>query len=156
MKRPEELNGSVLAFLGDAVLSLKVRSLLVSQGFTKPKDLQELSVRYVSAKAQAKFVRELLNEKQLDEKETLIYRRGRNFKSDSVPKNTDVTTYRCATGYEALWGYWYMTGQEDRLEQIWHQMQTRVQEEYGTIYLREKHGQTTPSNEDGNQQTDPE
>ncbi len=156
MKRPEELNGSVLAFIGDAVLTLKVRTLLVSQGYTKPKDLQENSVRYVSAKAQAKFVHELLDSHQIDEQEALIYRRGRNFKSDSVPKNTDVMTYRCASGYEALWGYWYLTGRNDRLEQIWNQMQTRVQEDYGTIYLREEFSQTTPSIDIGSQQTDSE
>lgn len=156
MKRPEELNGSVLAFVGDAILSLKVRTLLVEQGFTKPKDLQELSVRYVSAKAQAKFVRFLLDEDILNEEEKLIYKRGRNFKSDSVPKNTDVTTYRSATGYEALWGYWYLSGRNDRLEQIWNQMQTRVQEDYGTIYLREKRGQAATPNEDGSPQADPQ
>ncbi len=156
MKRPEELNGSVLAFMGDAILSLKVRTLLVEQGYTKPKDLQERTVNYVSAKAQAKFVRELLDGKQLDETELRIYKRGRNFKSDSVPKNTDVTTYRSATGYEALWGYWYLTGRNDRLEQIWNQMQTSVQEDYGTIYLREEHSQADASIKDRGQQTDPE
>jgi ribonuclease-3 family protein len=156
MKRPEELNGSVLAFVGDAVLSLKVRLLLVEHGYTKPKDLQEHSVHYVSAKAQAKFVRELLDNKQLDDAEERVYKRGRNFKSDSIPKNTDVTTYRCATGYEALWGYWYLSNQNERLEQIWNQMQTSIQEDYGTIYLREEHRQTATSVEAGHQQADPE
>ena len=156
MKQPKELNGSVLAFVGDAILSLKVRTLLVEKGYTKPKDLQELSVRYVSAKAQAKFVHRLIEENELNEEELLIYKRGRNFKSDSVPKNTDVTTYRCATGYEALWGYWYLSNMTDRLEQIWNQMQTRVQEDYGTIYLREKRSETTTTNKNGSTEADPE
>jgi len=138
-----EMSGSVLAFIGDAVLSLYVRSYLVEKGFTKPKDLQERSVRYVSAKAQAKFIHRLMDEKTLNEEELGIYKRGRNYKSDSVPKNTDVTTYHSATGYEALWGYWYMREDTARLEQIWNQMRTSVEEEYGTICLREKRSKTT-------------
>jgi ribonuclease III family protein len=123
---PSLLNGSTLAFVGDAVLSLRVREHLVERGLTKAKDLQEASVMYVSAKAQAKFVGILLENHQLSDEELLIYRRGRNHRSDSIAKNADVITYRQATGFEALIGYWHLTQNEARLKQIWDQMKTTL------------------------------
>ena len=123
---PSLLNGSTLAFVGDAVLSLLVREHLVQQGLTKAKDLQEASVAYVSAKAQAKFVNTLIEAHQLSDDELAIYRRGRNHRSDSIAKNADVITYRQATGFEALIGYWHLTQNEARLKQIWDQMKTTL------------------------------
>jgi ribonuclease III family protein len=123
---PLLLNGSTLAFVGDAVLSLLVRQHLVEQGLTKAKSLQEASVAYVSAKAQAKFVTRLLENNQLSDEELLIYRRGRNHRSDSIAKNADVVTYRQATGFEALIGYWHLTQNDARLKQIWDQMKTTL------------------------------
>ncbi len=126
MIQPELLNGSSLAFIGDAVLSLYVRQHLLETGLTKAKDLQETSTKYVSAKAQAQFVQILLSENILTEEELLIYKRGRNHRSDSIAKNADVVTYRQATGFEALIGYWYLTENKTRLEQIWNQMKTTI------------------------------
>lgn len=123
---PSLLNGSTLAFVGDAVLSLLVREHLVQQGLTKAKDLQEASVAYVSAKAQAKFVNTLIEAHQLSDDELAIYRRGRNHRSDSIAKNADVITYRQATGFEALIGYWHLTQNEARLKQIWDQVKTTL------------------------------
>jgi ribonuclease-3 family protein len=123
---PSLLNGSTLAFVGDAVLSLLVREHLVHLGLTKAKDLQEASVAYVSAKAQAKFVNTLIEAHQLSDDELAIYRRGRNHRSDSIAKNADVITYRQATGFEALIGYWHLTQNEARLKQIWDQMKTTL------------------------------
>lgn len=126
MIQPELLNGSSLAFIGDAVLSLYVRQHLLESGLTKAKVLQETSTKYVSAKAQAQFVQILLSENTLSEEELLIYKRGRNHRSDSIAKNADVVTYRQATGFEALIGYWYLTENKTRLEQIWNQMKTTI------------------------------
>lgn len=126
MIQPDLLNGSSLAFIGDAVLSLYVRQHLLESGLTKAKDLQETSTKYVSAKAQAQFVQILLSENTLSEEELLIYKRGRNHRSDSIAKNADVVTYRQATGFEALIGYWYLTENKTRLEQIWNQMKTTI------------------------------
>ena len=123
---PTLLNGSTLAFVGDAVLSLRVREHLVGLGLTKAKALQEASVAYVSAKAQAKFVTLLIESNQLSDEELAIYRRGRNHRSDSIAKNADVITYRQATGFEALIGYWHLTQNEARLKQIWDQMKTTL------------------------------
>jgi len=126
MIHPNLLNGSALAFIGDAVLSLYVREYLLELGLTKAKDLQETSTKYVSAKAQSKFIQLLLTQNVLSEEELVIYKRGRNHRSDSIAKNADVITYRQATGFEALMGYWYLTQNETRLKQIWDQMKTTI------------------------------
>lgn len=122
-----ELSGSTLAYLGDAVWSLKVREYLIEKGYTKAKDLQVLSVKFVSAKAQSKFYQTLKAEEFFTDEELEIYRRGRNYKSHSVPKNTNVTTYRSSTGFEALVGYWYLNKDEARFEQFWSKVRTLVE-----------------------------
>lgn len=118
----KEYQGHVLAYLGDAVLSLLVREYLVGLGYSKSKDLQEKSVRFVSAKAQAKFVELLLEENWLTEEELEIYKRGRNHKSHTVPKNTDVVVYRKATGLEALFGYWHLERNEEHIKKVFQYM----------------------------------
>lgn len=86
--QPNELSGSTLAYIGDAVWSLLVREYLVELGYGRAKDLQRLSVNFVSAKAQARFYEQLHAAGTFSEEEEEIFRRGRNFKSGSVPKNT--------------------------------------------------------------------
>ncbi len=113
-------SGNTLAYIGDAVMSLQVRDYLISEKkLLKPKDLQRESVKFVSAKAQAKFLLKMLDDNMLNETEVAIVKRGRNAKSDSVAKNVDVQTYRIATGLEALYGYLYLTKQHTRLKEIW-------------------------------------
>lgn len=113
-------NGNTLAYVGDAVLSLQVRNYLVKEkNIQKPNLLQKESVKFVSAKAQAKFLTQMMEEGILSEEELTIVKRGRNAKSDSVAKNVDVVTYRIATGMEALWGYLYLSDRQDRLEELW-------------------------------------
>ena len=120
MKDPKQLNGGALAFIGDGVMTLKVREYLIEQGFTKSKQLQEKSVDYVSAKAQSAFMITIID--QLDEIEKDIYKRGRNYKSNTIPKNADSNQYHIATGLEALWGYWYLNGNHERINQIFKLM----------------------------------
>ncbi|MEG0326976.1 MAG: ribonuclease III domain-containing protein [Erysipelothrix sp.] len=119
-------SGNVLAFIGDAVLSLQVREYLVSIGISKTKQLQETSVKYVSAKAQANYMMTLIEADSLTEDEMVMYKRGRNAKSASIAKNADVTTYRIATGFEALWGYLYLTQQNERLTFLWNEFKEMV------------------------------
>ena len=119
-----ELTGSTLAFLGDAVWSLLVREYLIEQGLTKAKDLQVNSINYVSAKSQVRIFRHFEELNYFDEKDLEIYKRGRNFKSDSIPKNTDVKTYRASTGFEALIGYWYIEKKETKLTVFWEDVKT--------------------------------
>ena len=106
------INGIALAFEGDAVYSLYIRRHLIFQGQTKPNQLHRLATCYVSAKAQASLIEKML------ERELLTEKRGRNAKSHTKAKNTDVITYKMSTGFEAVMGYLHMTEDIDRLEEL--------------------------------------
>ena len=112
------LNGVTLAYMGDAVWSLYVREHLIEKGITKADRLQKLSVKYVSAKGQAKLFYYLEENDILSNDEMDVYKRGRNSKSNSTPKNTDVQTYRISTGFEALIGHLYLSDQKTRIDEI--------------------------------------
>ena len=75
---------------------------------------------------QARFYEQLHDAGELSEEEEEIFRRGRNFKSGSVPKHTDVQIYRISTGFEALAGWWHLSGQQERLRKVWEQVRTSV------------------------------
>jgi ribonuclease-3 family protein len=110
------LNPLVLAYVGDSVYDTFVRTLLVSGGYGHVSKLHKMSIEFVRAKAQADIlgkINELLTSDEQD-----IVRRGRNTKSSTIPKNADISDYRYATGFEALIGYLYLTGQIDRLMEI--------------------------------------
>ncbi len=114
----EAYSGRTLAFLGDAVWSLAVRRYLLAQGQGKGKQLQKLSISYVSAKAQARFYEQLHERHFFTEWEEEIFRRGRNANGGAVPKNTDVQIYRISTGFEAILGALDIEGKPERVEQI--------------------------------------
>ncbi len=116
------LNGTTLAFVGDALMSLKVREYLVEKGYQRPNDLQKKSVLFVSAKAQANFLMTLIDKEFFNEQELKIIKRGRNARIESMAKNADVATYRLSTGFEAIWGYWYLTNNVERIEEIWEEI----------------------------------
>lgn len=124
----QELTGSTLAYMGDAIWSLIVRKYLINQGFTKAKDLQQRSVAFVSAKAQARYYYALSDQHFFTEEELEIFKRGRNFKSGSVPKNTDVQTYCVSTGFEAVLGALYLEEKWERIEAIWDEIKTQSEE----------------------------
>lgn len=112
-------SGNVLAFLGDAYLSLQVRSYLIDLGYNQLKKMQETSVLFVSAEGQAKFMNQLLEDNLISEDELIYYKRGRNAKSRSMAKNAEMIDYRVATGLESLWGYLYLKEDFQRLDQLW-------------------------------------
>ncbi len=117
IKRPELLAPLVLAYIGDSVYEVYVRSRIVSEHPNLPAGkLHKESIKFVSAKAQAKSI--LSIENTLEPEELAIYKRGRNAKSSTVPKNADVTEYRQATGFEALIGYLYLSDMNERLSKI--------------------------------------
>ena len=122
--RPEDCSGRTLAFLGDAVWSLAVRNYLVEEGKNRGDQLQKLSIRYVSAKAQASFYQQLHDEGFFTEAEEATYRRGRNGNAGSVPHNTDVGTYRMSTGFEAVLGALYLEKNEERIKEIWQKVRS--------------------------------
>lgn len=105
-----------LAYIGDAVWELYVRHHLLASGMIKPHDLQKQSIRFVSAKAQATALKQLLP--KLTEVERDVVRRGRNAKSKTTPKNATVLDYRHSTAMEALVGFLYLTDQISRLTQL--------------------------------------
>ena len=101
-----------LAYLGDAVFEIIIRTLILERIGGPVKNLHRRSSELVNAGAQAKLVAEMLNE--LTEEEMAAYRHGRNAKTSSVAKHADIHDYRNATGLEALFGYLYLTGQTER------------------------------------------
>lgn len=105
------MNNLVLAYLGDAVYELHIRKYLISRGIAKVKDLQEASLKYVSAKSQRRILEDLINMSYLSEEEIEIVNRGRNASSHSS-KTTDIITYKKATGLECLIGYLYQNNKE--------------------------------------------
>ncbi len=102
----------MLAYLGDAVFEIAVRTHLCKSGNQRIKDFHKQSIQYVNAEMQSQIVHALFDE--LSEKEQEIVKKGRNTKS-TVPKSASAVSYRYATGFEALLGYLYVTGQRDRL-----------------------------------------
>ncbi|MPQ27152.1 Mini-ribonuclease 3 [Bacillus paralicheniformis] len=118
IKDAKQLNGLALAYMGDAVLEVYVRHHLLKQGMTRPNDLHRRSRRYVSAKSQASMLFALEEQEFFTEEEQAVLRRGRNAKSGTVPKNTDVQTYRYSTAFEAVIGYLFLENREDRLNEL--------------------------------------
>jgi ribonuclease III family protein len=118
IQNPKLLNGLTLAYMGDAVLELFIRQQLIASGKVKPNKLHKIATSYVSAKAQSYVISQMLETDFLTEEEQGIVMRGRNAKSATSPKNTNIQDYRYSTGYEALLGYLFMLKREDRLEEI--------------------------------------
>ncbi len=113
-----EINVLVLAYLGDTIYENYVRKYLIQTGIGNVNDLQTASISYVSAKAQAKFLTDLIEKNFFTEEELLVVKRARNYKSRSHPKNCDILTYKHATGLEALIGYLDLMQRRDRIDEI--------------------------------------
>ena len=109
-------NPQVLAFIGDAVYSLYVRNLIVLNNEGKSGELHKLTTKFVKAKSQSETIEKIMP--LLTEKENDIFRRGRNYKTQSVAKNSSVQEYHRATGFEAVLGYLYLSGQFERINQL--------------------------------------
>lgn len=101
----KQLNALALAYMGDAVYEQAIREHLLRSGRVKPNVLHREATKYVSAKSQAVILQEMMSSDYLTEEEAAIMRRGRNAKSGSIPKNTDVGTYKNSSGFEAVLGF---------------------------------------------------
>lgn len=108
-----------LAYIGDAVYELLVRTYLLERG-TSVHILHKKATKYVRAKGQAEIVH-IIHE-SLTNIEKSIVRRGRNTKTNTSPKNVDIIDYKYSTGFEALVGFLYLTKQEDRINEIFSQI----------------------------------
>lgn len=108
-----------LAYIGDAIYDLVIRTVVVERANQSANNLHKKTVRYVNARVQAKMIEAL--ESELTEDEVAVYHRGRNAKSYTSAKNASIIEYRKATGLEALCGYLYLTGQQERLLRLIHE-----------------------------------
>lgn len=102
-----------LAYIGDAIYDLVIRTIVVERGNRSANHLHKKTVTYVNARVQAKMMDVL--EEELTEEEQAVYHRGRNAKSYTSAKNASIIEYRKATGLEALCGYLYLQGEQERM-----------------------------------------
>ena len=107
------LSPLTLAFLGDSVYEMFIRTKILSGGNRPANELHKIAVGYVKAKAQSNAAHKIFD--MLTEEETAIYKRGRNTNIHTVPKNADMADYRHATALETLIGYLYLKGDSERL-----------------------------------------
>ncbi len=110
-----EYSPLVLAYIGDAVFELAVRTRIAESGPRRIRDIHHDAVALVNADSQADIIRQLSAE--LSDTELDMVRRGRNTRSHP-PKNADVQSYRMSTGFEALLGYLYLKGDDERLNYL--------------------------------------
>lgn len=113
---PKEISPLSLAYIGDAVYEVYIRSFIMKDANMPVNKLHKAATNYVKAKAQSNIIMALSD--RLTEEETAVYKRGRNAHSYTSAKNADIVDYRRATGFEALIGYLYLGGEKDRLEEI--------------------------------------
>lgn len=111
-------NVLVLAYLGDSIFEVYIRRYLVDKNISKVNSLQKEAIKLVSAKGQCQFVTKMLESNFLTEEELTIFYRARNHKANSHPKNTDILTYKYATGLEAVIGYLGLENKVKRIEEI--------------------------------------
>ncbi|MDP4086511.1 MAG: Mini-ribonuclease 3 [Bacillota bacterium] len=114
----KQLNSLALAYMGDSVFEIYVRRHLLQSGKVRPHHLHREATKYVSAKAQCQILFQIMDAGILTSDEMAVVMRGRNAKSGTVPKNTDVQTYRYSTAFEALLGCLYLTQKHERLEEL--------------------------------------
>lgn len=118
-KEARLLNPLQLALIGDGVYELFIRNSILSNNLElSAHKIHVKAIGYVKAKSQSTIMHEI--EEFLTEDESYIYKRGRNAKSATVPRNADVRDYRMATGFEALVGYLYLIGNTERLNFIFN------------------------------------
>lgn len=115
-KNPNEYSPLVLAYLGDAVFEMYIRTMLVSKANMPVNKLHKEATGYVKAKAQSELLGKIYD--KLTEEEISVFKRGRNAHSYTSAKNADVVDYRRATGFEALMGYLYIKGDSKRIKEL--------------------------------------
>ena len=113
-----EVNSLALAYLGDSIYESYIREYLIKKGISHVNDLQVESLNYVSAKSQARILKDLMDKNIFTEEELSVIKRARNTKSKSHPKSCDILTYQHATSLEALFGYLKLRKNEERIEEI--------------------------------------
>lgn len=116
LENPQNINTTALAYLGDSVYELFVRSQLMKMQSKHVDALHKIGIKYVSAKGQCYAIKKIID--ILYEDEMVIVRRSRNKKPISKAKNVDIMTYKWATAFESLLGYLYLSEKYERLNFI--------------------------------------
>ena len=113
---PRQLSPLVLAYIGDSIFDLVVKTMIVTRGNTQVNKMNRMASSIVKAESQSKMIGYI--EDKLSEEEEGVYKRGRNAKSVSPAKNQSITDYRRATGFEALLGYLYLKKEWKRMLEL--------------------------------------
>ena len=114
------------------IYELYIRQHVLRTGKTKPNVLHREATRYVSAKAQANLIQQMLDKRVIFNRRRIrILQTWRNAKSHTKAKNADVITYRMSTGFEAMVGYLYLSGQKERLDEVIAWCIQQVEEKHG-------------------------
>jgi len=113
---PRQLSPLVLAYIGDSIFDLVIKTKVVASGNMQVNKMNKKTSSIVKAETQSKLIAFI--EEDLTEEELGVYKRGRNAKSYTSSKNASVGDYRRATGFEALMGYLYLTGEYDRMTSL--------------------------------------
>lgn len=114
----DEISPLTLAFVGDGLYDLLVREYLVRQANRPVGELNKIKVSLVNCKSQARFAKLLLP--KLSDKETSVYKRGRNAAPKCTSKHGTVADYHSATGLECLFGYLHMNGEQSRVQELFN------------------------------------
>ena len=112
----KHMNTEFLAYMGDAVYEQTVREKLILEGGVRVDSLHHQAIGYVNAEAQAKAIKEIIDD--LPEDEQALVKRARNHKFHSKAKHADPVTYKWATAFEALVGYYYLAGEKEKLDSL--------------------------------------
>lgn len=120
----KNLSALGLAYIGDSVYELLVREKIISLGNIQVNKLHKKTVSIVCSTGQSQAMEIIMD--VLSETEISMYKRGRNANGNSVPKNSHPQDYRRATGLESLFGYLYLTGQQDRVHELFNMIMDKV------------------------------
>ena len=113
-----QINTTTLAYLGDAVYELMIREWLIEKKPNNVDKSHKAAIKYVSAEGQAKAAKAMMADSFLTEEEERLLKRARNHRTMSKPANADPRNYKVATGFEALVGYLYLLGEQERLRAV--------------------------------------
>lgn len=117
---PEQMQALALAYIGDSIYDIMSREYVMKNHLGKINDLHRTVSTLVSARAQASFMKDILENNILTDIEESIYIRGKNQKNNSKAKNASIMEYKLATGLEAVFGYLYLEKNFERLEKMFN------------------------------------
>jgi len=122
------LNGESLAYLGDAIYELRIREYILQKGIQNVNKLHRYAIKFTSGESQAKIMEYLLVNNLLNEEEINYYKRGRNSHHSKNRRSISVTSYKMATGFEAMIGFLYLENKNERLIELIDLIVNKVEE----------------------------